>query len=211
MGRQLSLDLKRRGGKKGRSGRKQVNAIKSEPHRLRAKLDGARLPVHVTVRVVPAIGTMRRHRGYRAIRRALRCTAKRPDFRVVHLSLQRTHVHFLVEADDALSLARGMQGLQISAARWLNRELDRRGNVFADRYHPVQLDNPRQVRNALRYVLVNWRHHGHAHDMRRLDPYSTAYVLTNETPPLGPFPVCRAQTWLLSTGWARYGPIRVAG
>jgi REP element-mobilizing transposase RayT len=186
----------RRRRKDRRPGRKQTKPIKSEPHRSRLALS-ARHPVHITVRTHSTVGTMRRHRAYRALHRALRCAAARADFRVVHVSLQRTHVHFLVEADHEVALARGMQGLQISAAKALNRSLARRGNVFPDRYHAVHITNPTQARHALRYVLSNWRHHGHAADMRQIDPYSSAYVVLRVPPPLGPLPLCRAETWLL--------------
>jgi REP element-mobilizing transposase RayT len=196
--KQLSLALDRltRRRKRRRPGRKQTRLVKSEPHRERPSLS-RRHPVHVTVRTHAAVGTMRRHRAYRAIHRALRCAAGRDDFRVVHLSIQRTHVHFLVEADHALALARGMQGLQISAAKALNRSLARRGNVFTDRYHAVHITSPTQARHALRYVLTNWRHHGHGRDVRRIDPYSSAYVVLGMPPPLAALPLCRAETWLL--------------
>jgi hypothetical protein len=65
----------------------------------------------------------------------------------VHISLQRTHVHMLVEADHKAALARGMQGFLISAARNINTALGdgqrrRRGNVFADRYHVEVITTP---------------------------------------------------------------------
>lgn len=85
-------------------------------------------------------------------------------FRIVHISLQRTHVHMVVEANNKLALARGMQGFQISAARNINTALGagkhrRRGRVFADRYHVEVIASPTQTRHALSYVLNNWRKH----------------------------------------------------
>ncbi len=197
------------GGKRDGAGRPQVNARKSEPHRRRPRLDGANHPVHVTVRTHPDVGAMRRHRGYRALHRALRRVAARTDFRVVHVSIQNTHVHFLVEADHELALARGMQSLQISAARALNAELGRRGNVFVDRYHPRVVTSPRQTRNALAYILNNWRKHGAhlSHPSHRIDPYSSACTFYTLSTTYDPLPVCRAQTWLLRTGWTRHGSI----
>ena len=196
------------GGKRDGAGRKQVNARKSQPHRPRAKLAGAS-PVHVTVRTHSAVGALRRHRGYRALHRALRVVAARTDFRVVHVSIQNTHVHFLVEADHEVALARGMQALQISAARALNAELGRRGNVFVDRYHPCVITSPRQARNALAYVLNNWRKHGAhtTHPDWPIDPYSSAVTFYNTVSPYPALPVCRAQTWLLRIGWTRHARI----
>jgi REP element-mobilizing transposase RayT len=50
------------------------------------------------------------------VRDASITAALRERFRIIHVSLQRDHVHMLVEAEDKAALARGMQGFQISAA-----------------------------------------------------------------------------------------------
>ena len=75
-----------------------------------------------------------------------------------------------------MALARGMQGLQISAARHVNRAAGRKGTVFADRYHAEIIDNRRQARHALAYVLNNWRRHDeHRKAVARtwrVDPFS---------------------------------------
>ncbi len=83
------------------------------PHLTRPEL-AARFPVHVVLRRAEAIGTLRRLDFYAAIRKATMRVAKRQDFRIVHLSIQRSHIHLLVEATDKASLARGMQAFQIS-------------------------------------------------------------------------------------------------
>jgi REP element-mobilizing transposase RayT len=133
--------------------RKQGRA--GSPHRKRPELK-ARHPVHVVLRVVAAVGNLRRRCAYKAVREATLTTARREDFRVVHLSIQRNHLHLLVEADDRHALAVGMQGFQISAAKHLNREISktrpgprRRGAVFPDRYHAEIITTPTQARNAL--------------------------------------------------------------
>ena len=98
--------------------------------------------------------------------------------RVVHFSVQHDHVHPIVEADDARSLARGMQAMTIRFARGINKALDRSGKVFVDRYHAQQLRTPTQVRNAIRYVLSNARKHlaenGIRVRARFVDPFSSA-------------------------------------
>ena len=75
---------------------------------------------------------------YKAIREATITVAMRERIRIVHISLQRNHVHLLIEADDRAALARGMQGFVISAARHINTALGdgirrRLVEVFADR------------------------------------------------------------------------------
>jgi hypothetical protein len=176
-----------------------------------------RHPLHVIIRVAPGV-RLRRRAGWRAIRHGLGVAIRRHDFHVCHVSIQATHVHLIVEADDATALARGMQGLQIAAARRFNRLTRRRGVLFVDRYHPVPLDRPQRVRNALRYVLNNWRRHledRFAASRTRFDPFSSAPAFTDwharppsETDPERErLPVVMPSTWLLSVGWRRHGAI----
>src|ERR1044071_3766627 len=96
----------------------------------------------VTRSADPVSDNLRRRSVYQAVREATLTTARREDFRIVHLSLQRTHIHLLVEADNKHALALGMQGFQVSAAKHLSAAISkgrpgprRRGCVFPDRYH----------------------------------------------------------------------------
>jgi len=218
----------RRGGKRRGAGRKPRGARAGAPHRTRPDHQ-ARHPVHVVLRVVPGVGSLRRRRAYRAIRWATLTAAAREGFRIVHLSIQRTHLHLLVEADDKHTLARGLQGFQVSAARHINRELGtrggppRRGTVFPDRYHAVVIRSPRQARHALGYVLSNWRKHGEDRaGLARgwhVDPFSTGILFPDweersEEPLLWPMRatyeplmVYRPRTWLLAEGWKRAGTV----
>jgi REP element-mobilizing transposase RayT len=168
------------------------------------------------MRVRREVGRLRRGRIYDAVRRAMRTIGARSEFRVVHLSIQSNHLHFLVEATDRLELSRGMQALNISVARAINKALGRRGKVFAYRYHATEVTNPTQARNALAYVLNNWRRHDEDEASERarfaaLDPYSSAIAFTGwsdftlgEWPPgYEPLPVSPPQTWLLQVGWTK--------
>src|SRR5262249_14142882 len=153
--------FEKRGGKRRGAGRKPKGRRAGSPHKARPELL-ARHPVHVVLRVIGAVGNLRRHFTYRAIREATLTTAQREDFRILHVSIQRPHVHLLVEADGKGALAAGMQGFQISAAKHLNAAISkgkpgprRRGTVFPDRYHAEVITSPRQARHALNYVLNN--------------------------------------------------------
>jgi hypothetical protein len=129
-------------------------------------------------------------------------------FRVVHFSVQRDHVHLLVEADVPDRLARGIQGLAIRAARACNRALGRRGAVWGDRYHSRMLATPREVRNALVYILANVKKH--IPGTRGMDPRSSARWFDGwrrKVATTGPSPVARACTWLARVGWRRHGLI----
>jgi REP element-mobilizing transposase RayT len=185
----------------------------SEGHRVREVLP-RRTPVHVTMRVKKSVGKLRQRRIYQAIRKATQQVLVAGKIRIVHLSIQRDHLHAIVEASDRDTLARGMQGFQISAARHINRASGHRGGVFADRYHADQLANPRMVRNAIAYVINNWRKHGEDRGSAlSIDPYASATSFTQWRRPPKVIPdgealaVSEAKFWLLSTGWTRHGLI----
>ncbi|HEY4238949.1 MAG TPA: transposase [Kofleriaceae bacterium] len=122
---------------------------------------------------MPLASSLRTRDLYRAIRAATIVVGKTQAMRVVHASIQSNHVHLVVEAEDQRVLAKGMQGFQISAAKQINRVLARKGQVFGDRYHAHILKSPRETRNAVVYVLNNWRKHGVTAETV-IDPYSSA-------------------------------------
>lgn len=183
------------------------------PHASRPAHVG-RHPVHVTLR---GHATMRSFRGMRvggALGRAFRAAAgAATTCRVVHFSLQPDHIHMIVEAEDRTALSRGLQSLTTRLAIAANRKLGRRGPVFGDRYHARPLCTPREVRNAIVYVLHNFKKHVEG---RTIDVFSSAAwfggwadvderVLRTED-----CPVCAPTTWLLAAGWRRHGLIRIA-
>lgn len=132
-------------------------------------------------------------------------------FRLVHFSVQRDHVHLLVEGDGHASLRRGIQGLAIRVARAVNCVLGRRGKVWADRYHARLLRTPREVRTALVYVLQNWRKHvrgARGFDARSLAAWFMGWR-TAVPPVIGGAPVVSARTWLARVGWRRHGLVGV--
>src|SRR3954451_25127034 len=150
-------ELFRRGGKRRGAGRKPSGARSGERHEARPEFKPYH-PLHVVMRVAPEVGSLRRRAMYKALRDATITAALRERFRIVHISLQRSHVHLLVEAEHKAALARGMQGFLISAARHINTALGdakqrRRGKVFADRYHLTVITTPTQARHAIRYTL----------------------------------------------------------
>jgi REP element-mobilizing transposase RayT len=225
--RHVQQKLFRRGGKRKGAGRKPKGNRAGSPHQARPTIKPQHA-LHVVMRVVPAVGNMRRRSLYKAMRNATITAALRERFRIVHVSIQRNHVHMLVEADSKLALARGMQGFQISAARHINTALGfgarrRRGPVFADRYHVEVITSPTRARHALSYVLSNWRHHKEdQHGLAAtwlVDPFSSGISFpdwqeldgqawmwpSRET--YDPLMVRRPQSWLLREGWKIRGSI----
>jgi hypothetical protein len=164
----------------------------------------------VTLRACADVPSLRSGRLSKIVQRALGA-ANREDFRVLHFSLQRDHVHLLVEADGSLRFCRGMQGLAVRLAKAVNRLLGRCGRVWESRYHCRLLRTPREVRNALVYVLNNWRKHERG--VRGLDPLSSARFFDgwrNVVPVVIAAPVALARTWLVRVGWRRHGTIGIA-
>ncbi|HEX4453985.1 MAG TPA: transposase, partial [Kofleriaceae bacterium] len=140
MRRQGALDLhrdkngQRRGGRRKGAGRPYAHDRPSEPHKTRRAV-AASTPIHVVTRIVPRIASLRRRELYACVRAATIAVSKREDARIIHLSIQRTHLHLIVETRHRTALAKGMQSFLISAARHINRTVGGRGCVFRDRYH----------------------------------------------------------------------------
>src|SRR5215470_7274802 len=214
--RQLDLHLghaRTHGGRREGAGRPPSAHRKGLPHRIRPFHD-RKLPMHVTWRVRDEVSSLRRPALARVIGQAIRKNtqgqlARRTRFRVLHFSVQPDHLHFIVEAGDRRALAAGLRGLAVWIARRVNQRLGTRGNVVRDRYHERPLRTPREVRNAIVYVLQNHRHHVRSH--QRIDPWSSAAWFDGWAaavpPPSTDSPVSAPQTWLAKTGWRRFGPI----
>ena len=136
----------------------------------------------MTLKVRSGLPSLRTVRLVRELERSFAAACERGRFRLVHYSIQNDHVHAIVEATSARNLASGMKSVGSRLARAVNRVFSRRGPVLADRYHRHVLRTPREVRNALAYVLLNARRH--------LAKVGRAL-----------------SRWLLRMGWRRHGLI----
>jgi REP element-mobilizing transposase RayT len=216
------------GGRRAGAGRKPGPRANT-PHRARPR-HVASQPVHVTLRA--RLAPLRSQHLFPTIRLAIRRACHRePDrFRVVHFSVQRDHVHLLVEARDARALSSGMRSVAIRVARYVNDLLSRRGSLWADRWHGRALGSPREVRNVLLYVLANFRKHARGHVQPGIDACSSGawfdgwreWKPSSGLPPpitsgrraaravpranageLEACPVLPARSWLAGHGWRR--------
>jgi len=148
----------KRGGKRVNAGRKRSEAFKYDPwHATRPELSFAH-PAHVMLRTLPSVPRLRQRDGYEAIRSVLLYFLGGSAFRIVHISIQRNHLHMIVEATNKDALRRGMQSFAIRAARVLNAAFEREGKVFAFRYKAKQVTSADYARNVLAYVLKNASH-----------------------------------------------------
>ena len=208
------------GGRRQGAGRKPKNGVRAGVSHARRKAQTADVPVHVTFRLVDGLPPLRDRRGFVVAQRAVLLANRLEDVRVCHVSIQQNHLHLIGEADDERALSRAMKRFAVSFAKNLNRALGGRdGGVFADRYHVERLETPTQVRNAIAYVLGNWRKHGEDRGLGgpppRTDRYSTGpffdgwdtgpppAVVRREDLPFpeeGPLPVRSPRSWLLRVG-----------
>jgi putative transposase len=203
--KQGELPFPQRGGKRKGAGRKPTGKRAGVKHVARSYLT-EREPLHVGLRLCRGLPNMQWPRVFKAVRRAFEdAAAARDDFRVTHYSVQGNHMHLIVEADDRSALSRGMQGLTIRVAKAINRLAKRSGKVFADRFWSRVLGSPREVRNAIKYVLGNTRVHA-----ERMGIWITP-------PPRDPFAagpgsdrpgIYEPRCWLLRAGWTTARPPR---
>ncbi len=213
--KQLALAFPTWGGKRTGAGRKRVKLGRTcVVHRARA-VHRAAHPVHLTLRARAGLPPFRERAILAemcgAIRAASRSPAVGDAFRVVEFSVQDDHVHFIVEASNADTLSRGVRGLAIRLARAVNRALGVSGPVWGDRYDARDLKTPREVRNAIVYVLMNARNHGQRL-LAGVDRFSSAPWFAGFSGPCAHTNeervVVSSRTWLGATGWRRHGLIR---
>jgi putative transposase len=136
-------------------------------------------------------------------------------------------VHLIVEAAERRALTAGVHGLEARITRYVNELLSRRGSLWADRWHGRALKSPRAVRNALVYVLANFRKHTSRPVPLGADPCSSGTwfhgwrgldvqrgpPLAGRAWPLGKedeeVPISDPRTWLLREGFLKAGKVRL--
>jgi REP element-mobilizing transposase RayT len=200
-------------------------------HRARPAHKG-RHPVHITLRARHGLPSFRQQLVHALILRVLRDQRRRAygaTFQIVHFSIQSNHVHMIVEADDGplvsssstkgpsrkTPLRSGVSGFVIAFAKRLNAMFKRKGKVWDDRYHRHDLESPHEVKTSVRYVINNFRKHGHVtFGMGAFDYYSSAQHFDGWSEGLfaqfrepEPWTETAPRTWLLAQGWKVHGLI----
>jgi REP element-mobilizing transposase RayT len=211
------------GGKRDGAGRKPTSKRPPVHHVKRPKVPSG-CPAHVTLRVRRDVPSLRSRAFIREFQSRMCAGCERGEFRVCHYSIQRDHVHLVVEAAGKEALGRGMKSVGIRLARAVNRVFERNGPALFGRYHLRVLKTPREVRHALAYVLLNARKH-----WKKRNGVTPPVVLDiassgawfdgwKRPPPAAPIeglrPVARPRFWLLRQGWRCRGlvdPAEVPG
>lgn len=223
-GGQTEFVFRPRGGARDGAGRKaRAERVGFLPHVARSK-HSLHVPVHVTARAVRGVPSLRSQRIFNALG-SIFARASEKGFRLVHFSVQGNHVHLIVEADDEVALARGVQRLLSRVAMTVNALSRRSGKLWRDRHHRRPLKTPTEVRNAYVYVLFNFRKHQMAGtpswELARAsyDPCSsyvwfdgwgasarpTEAAVARAGPPI----VAPAESWLARSGWRPLGLVRL--
>jgi putative transposase len=221
------------GGARKGAGRKRL-PHGNVPHRTRPVHRVAE-PVHVTLRA--RLAPLRSQHLFPTVRLALlRASRREPQsFRILHYSIQHNHIHLIVEAQDERALSSGVRSIAIRVARYVNDLLRRRGSLWSDRWHGHALKTPREVRNAIVYVLANFRKHARTPRAPGIDPFSSGAWFDgwdDWSPRDGRAPpwaeraawcaarpqdgdeatacvVSTAQSWLGHVGWRQHGLVRL--
>jgi len=227
--KQLPLPIRERhthGGSRPGAGRPKRSKLQSHVRRTEF---ASRHPLHVTVRLRDGLPSLRRRELFNCFKQAVR-KARSQGLAIAHFAVLSNHMHLVLEAPDRRNLARQMQSLGVSLAKRLNSHLARKGAVLLERYHVHVLRTPREVRNALAYVLSNAFKHAGSKGRVQLDSFSSAVtvkdpawaqLLGRRWRSVVGFPeedspgsalallaeveslLSRPRTWLLSRGWER--------
>ncbi len=212
---QMQLPFRVHGGARKGAGRKPKGDVAGMSHGTRETFP-ARYPVHVSMKVVKGLPSLRSRRLFRVVRDAIAGGSDRLGVRICQFSVQTNHLHLVVEANGKGDLARGMQGLSIRIAKAIQRALCRAGSIFADRYFSRILRTPLEVKRALAYVLENARKHGSI--LNGIDPCSSGAWFDrwnrrgHDSADMrdGSW-IPQARTWLLRSGWRLHGGIEIGG
>jgi putative transposase len=205
----------RRGKKLGRKRSKDSGVTHSRRPRLRSCI-----PMHITMKWAEGLPTLREHGAFMVLLSCFRASNAASGLRIIDFSVQSNHVHMICEAADEQAVSSAMQGLGVRIARRMNAYWERKGTVFADRYHREDLKTPSQVRNAIRYVLQNvFRHSSRARFLSSGQPdefssgqwftgWKEAHLNGRPSDQDDP-PVVSPSVWLLTTGWKRHGLLSI--
>jgi len=207
----------KRGGKRKGAGRKKK--LEGQPNHVKRPEISGKAPLHITLKLQSGIQSPRSLEGMDNFQNAFAKAAKL-GLKVIHFSLQSNHAHIIAEVMNNEALERGMKSLTVAIAHAINTARKTAGAVFLGRYHLHPLKTPKEVKNALKYVLFNFSKH--LGIKPTLDPFSSVFGFKDLEKLMGKdtfeklkqirppkwlreslsrlFP---PTTWLLRSGWQR--------
>ena len=147
------------GGAREGAGKKRKRWREGAPHRRRVS-PMRWSPHHVTLSLKKDCPSLRTNPTFFFALQVFQEDKKRPGFRLLAWTLQRNHIHMIVETSSPEALSRSIQGIQVRLAKGWNRIWKRKGRVFAGRFHSRMVKSPGDARRVLAYVLKNHLRHG---------------------------------------------------
>ena len=115
-------------------GRRQRRPAKGiVQHRKRPQFR-TRSTVHVKLKVMDDVGSLRTAKRLAAIREAFGEAENRFGTRLIEFTVDGNLIHLTVEAKDSDSLSQAIQGFSIRLAKAVNAASNRKGKFFADRF-----------------------------------------------------------------------------
>jgi REP element-mobilizing transposase RayT len=129
---------------------------------------GSSRVVHLTLRLREGLPNLRTRKGAQIVKRAI-LGAQSGGLRVVHFAVLSNHIHLICEAVSLSVLMNSMKSLTsrlgIHLRRWMREQkhyakqlevLDQSGlGLFRGRYNLQSIKTPTQMRQVLKYVLLN--------------------------------------------------------
>jgi putative transposase len=210
MEKQISFSFISRGGARKGAGRPRLQ-LHDAQHVARPRLN-SRIPFHVTLRFDELVPNLRDERFVRQFTKAV-AGAREKGLNVNQFSILSNHIHVLGETESNETLTSGILSLQSSIVWALRRIFRYAGQVFRGRFHLRELKSPREVRNALLYVIFN--HAKHCQMAPFADLFSSAFSfheLRRFVARPGRAPrwqneiaeaLAPARSWLQTVGWKR--------
>jgi len=121
-------------------------------------------PLHVTIKFdKKKIATLRNKIFYREIRKSLR-RLRVKGVRLIEFSVQKDHIHFLLESANKIVLGKAMRALSISLSKRFSLLLNRKIKALKSRYHLHILNTLKELKNARQYILNNSAKHNSVKD-----------------------------------------------
>ena len=141
------------------AGKKKKRWREGAPHRRRIT-PRRWSPHHVTLSLKRDCPSLRTNPTFFFSLQVFQEEKKRSGFLLLAWTLQKNHLHLIVEAASPEALSRSIQGIQVRLARGWNRIWKRKGRVFAGRFHSRMVRSLGDGRRVLAYVLKNHLRHG---------------------------------------------------
>jgi len=143
------------------------------PHIKREALP-AKTPVHITIKINKEYKGLR-NKTFLSITKLAIKKARLKGLRVIYFTIQFDHLHLFIEPKNMRELSNGIRSLVCAMAERMRRhlKLDKLKSFVKDRYHLHILKTPREVKNAIKYILGNTIKHSGV--FRNLCPYTFTF------------------------------------